>query len=118
MTEEAQYRAGPVSPQQTVSVGKQTTTPGTRAGMVQIYYDGTSLLAKFPDGSVRPVELGGATTYTAAQIAESSGMPNTSGKVAGLIVWDSTNSRYMRATGATAASTWKTLDGVTTVTPS
>ena len=115
--EEPGPRAGPAAPAQSVVIGKQAQTPGTRAGMVTIWYDGTGLLARFPDGSTRPVELGSAQSYTAANIAAVGHAVNTAGKVAGKIVWDSTNNRYMRSTGALAASTWKTLEGVTTVTP-
>jgi hypothetical protein len=109
--------AGPSSPQNFVALGKGATPPPVRPGTVTLYYDGTYLLAKFADGSTRPVDLGSAQSYTAANIAAVAHAVNTTGKVAGLIVFDTTNVRLMRSTGALAASPWRTLDGVTTVTP-
>jgi len=110
------WGAGPEPGSQTVAL-TVSTAPAARADVISLYWDGTSLLAKLPDGSDQPVLMGTAKSYTAANIAAVANAVNTSGKVAGLIVWDTTNNRYMRATGATAAATWKTLDGVTTVTP-
>lgn len=111
-------RAGPQPGTQFLTLARLVDVPPTRAGYVTIYWDGTSLLAKLPDGSTQPVGLGTAQSYTAANIAAVANAVNTTGKVAGKIVFDTTNNRYMRSTGALAASTWKTLDGVTTVTPS
>jgi hypothetical protein len=118
MSEAPVMRAGPTFPQQSVAIGKQTTAPAARTGMVTLYYDGTYANVRTPDGGLHPLFLGAARSFTAANIAAVGNAVNTANKAAGVIVWDSTNSRYMRATGATAASTWKTLDGVTTVTPS
>lgn len=115
--EPAERGAGPSSPQNHIALGKWATPPPVRPGTVTLYYDGTYLLAKFADGSTRPLDIGSAQSYTAANIAAVAHAVNTAGKVAGLVVFDTTNNRLMRSTGALAASTWKTLDGVTTVTP-
>jgi hypothetical protein len=55
--------------------------------------------------------------YTAAAIAALGNAVNTANKAAGKAVFDTTNGRIMIATGSTAASSWKTADGATTVTP-
>jgi hypothetical protein len=57
-------------------------------------------------------------TATAAQIAAVANAVNTSGKVAGTIVFDTTNSKIKVATGANANSTWVDADGTNAVTPS
>lgn len=56
-------------------------------------------------------------TNTAAEIAAIGNAVNTSGKAAGTIVFDTTNSRLMIATGANANSTWVRADGSNAVTP-
>ena len=56
-------------------------------------------------------------TATAAQIGAIGDAVNTSGKVAGTIVFDVTNSRIMIATGANPNSTWVRADGSNPVTP-
>lgn len=56
-------------------------------------------------------------SYTAANIAAIGNAVNTTGKVAGLVVRDSTNNRLMVASGATAASPWYIVDGSAFVTP-
>jgi hypothetical protein len=56
-------------------------------------------------------------TATAAQIAAIANAVNTVGKVAGTIVFDTTNSKLKIATGANANSTWVDADGTNAVTP-
>jgi hypothetical protein len=56
-------------------------------------------------------------TVTAAQLAAIGNAVNTSGKVAGTIVFETTNNRLMVATGPNANSTWVRADGSNAVTP-
>jgi len=56
-------------------------------------------------------------TATAAEIGAIANAVNTTGKAAGTIVFDTTNSRLMIATGANANSTWVRADGSNAVTP-
>ena len=56
-------------------------------------------------------------TVTAAQLGDIANAVNTSGKAAGTIVFETTNSRLMVATGANANSTWVRADGSNAVTP-
>ena len=55
---------------------------------------------------------------SAATIASIANAINTTGKAAGKMVWDTTNSKIKVATGALAASTWVDADGTNAVTPS
>ena len=57
-------------------------------------------------------------TATATQIGAIANAVNTSGKAAGTIVFDTTNSKLKIATGANANSTWVDADGTNAVTPS
>jgi hypothetical protein len=57
-------------------------------------------------------------TATQTEIAAIANAVNTAGKAAGTIVFDTTNSRLMIATGANANSTWVRADGTNAVTPS
>lgn len=57
-------------------------------------------------------------TATALEIAAIGNAVNTAGKAAGTVVFDTTNSRLMIATGANANSTWVRADGTNAVTPS
>jgi len=57
-------------------------------------------------------------TATAANIAAATNSVNTTGKAAGTIVFDTTNSKLKIATGALATSTWVDADGSNAVTPS
>lgn len=54
-------------------------------------------------------------TSTTAALAAIGNAINTTGKVAGLTVWDSTSKLWMRASGSTAGAVWE--HGATTVTP-
>jgi len=53
----------------------------------------------------------------ATDIAAIGNAINTTGKVAGKMIWDTTNSKIKVATGALAASTWVDADGTNAVTP-
>lgn len=55
---------------------------------------------------------------TAAQIADSSDPINTTNKVQGREVWDTTNKRKLRASGSGATDEWAVVDGSAQVTPS
>jgi hypothetical protein len=57
-------------------------------------------------------------TATAANIAAIANAVNTTGKAAGTVVFDTTNSKIKVATGANANSTWVDADGTNAVTPS
>jgi cytoskeletal protein CcmA (bactofilin family) len=57
-------------------------------------------------------------TATSVQIAAIANAVNTTGKVAGTIVFDTTLGTLKIATGANANSTWVNADGTTAVTPS
>lgn len=54
---------------------------------------------------------------TAADIANKASSVNTTDKYAGLFIWDSTNNRLMRASGASDVSVWWVVDGSASVTP-
>ena len=56
-------------------------------------------------------------TVAAADIADVANTVNTTGKAAGAIVFDTTNSKLKVATGSLAASTWVDADGTNAVTP-
>lgn len=56
-------------------------------------------------------------TNTAAEIGAIANAVNTTGKAAGTIVFDTTNSKLKIATGANANSTWVDADGTNAVTP-
>ena len=57
-------------------------------------------------------------TVTATQLADDANAVNTTGKAAGTVVFETTNSLLYIATGATATSTWVLADGTGAVTPS
>jgi len=57
-------------------------------------------------------------TATTTQIATAADSVNTTGKVAGTIVFNITLGTLKIATGALATSTWVNADGTTAVTPS
>ena len=65
-------------------------------------------------GSVDSVQT---ITASAAAIAAIGNAINTTNKVAGKVVWDTTNNRNMRASGSAAADVWWVVDGSTSVTP-
>lgn len=57
-------------------------------------------------------------TATTTQIADATNAVNTTGKVAGTIVFNTTLGTLKIATGSNATSTWVNADGTTAVTPS
>jgi hypothetical protein len=57
-------------------------------------------------------------SFTSADIAAVANAVNTTGKVAGLMVYDTTNNRIMIASGSAAASAWYVADASASVTPS
>lgn len=56
-------------------------------------------------------------TATAASIASAANAINTTNKVQGKVVYDTTNNRLMIASGSTAASAWYIADGSGSVVP-
>lgn len=56
-------------------------------------------------------------SVAAASIAAIANAINTTSKVAGKVVFDTTNNRLMVSSGATAASPWYVADGSASVTP-
>lgn len=58
-----------------------------------------------------------AISAAAADLANKASSINTLEKYAGKLVWDTTNSRMMRASGSIDVSTWVVVDGSVTVTP-
>lgn len=56
-------------------------------------------------------------SVAATAIADKTNAVNTTNKYAGLMVWDTTNTRLMRASGSTDVSPWNCVDGSVTVTP-
>jgi hypothetical protein len=57
------------------------------------------------------------SSVTAANIANKAASVNTTDKYEGLMVWDTTNRRLMRARGSTDVSPWDCVDGSVSVTP-
>jgi len=57
-------------------------------------------------------------TIAASAIASAANAINTTGKVAGKVVYDTTNNRIMIASGSSAVSPWYIADGSASVTPS
>jgi len=58
-----------------------------------------------------------AKSYTAANIAAIGNAVNTAYKVAGKMVWDTTNNRIMVSSGSAANSAWYVADGSASVVP-
>lgn len=56
-------------------------------------------------------------TAAATDIASLTAAINTTGKYEGLMVWDTTNKRMLRASGSAAADEWAVVDGSAQVTP-
>lgn len=55
--------------------------------------------------------------YAAADIADIGHAANTTGKLRGLIIWDTTNDRALRASGSLPADPWHVVDGSASITP-
>ena len=56
-------------------------------------------------------------TALASDIASLTADINENKKYTGLMVWDSTNKRLLRASGGTAGAAWDVVDGSASVTP-
>lgn len=56
-------------------------------------------------------------TTTAAAIAAIGDAINTTDKYEGKLVWDSNNTRMLRAAGSAASAAWVVVDGSVTVNP-
>ena len=54
---------------------------------------------------------------SASNIASLTADINDTGKYTGLMVWDTTNKRLLRASGGTAGAAWDVVDGSASVTP-
>lgn len=63
------------------------------------------------------INIGAASERTAAQIADKTNAINTTTKYRGKLVWDTTNTRLMRASNTSDVSPWHCVDGSVTVTP-
>lgn len=85
---------------QSLTVANLTASGGTLTGNV--------------DATAGYIQL---RTVTATQLGDIADPVNTAGKAAGTIVFETTNSRLMVATGANANSTWVRADGSNAVTP-
>ena len=90
--------------QDNVTINSGTLTNVTVAGTVTGNVDSTA-------GYIQ------LRTVTATQLGAIADPVNTAGKAAGTIVFETTNSRLMVATGANANSTWVRADGTNAVTP-
>jgi len=66
---------------------------------------------------IRRLVMGSPAEYAAVDIANVAHALNTTGKETGLLVWDTTNHRMMRARAGLAASIWDAVDGSVAVTP-
>jgi hypothetical protein len=67
--------------------------------------------------AARTNEYDRATLVTASDLADATSSVNTTGKAAGLSVWDSTNHRLMTTEGTAATDPWYSPDGSVTITP-
>ena len=56
-------------------------------------------------------------SYTDTEIADKTSSVNTVDKYDGLYIWDTTNHRLMRSSGALDTDAWWVVDGSTSVTP-
>ena len=127
------------SPQFTgIELGAATDTTITRASAGVIAVEGSNVLLASNIGSTvqgydaDTAKLDVAQTFTAQQtvssglvlqtisaanIAAIANAVNTTGKVAGKVVYDTTNNRLMVANGSAAANPWYIADGSAFVTP-
>lgn len=87
-------------------------------------HDGTNFNTTFSGTTKWNVSIGLAADYfqlqnvTSTNIASVTHAINTdAGKVAGAMIWDSTNNKIKVATGSADASTWVDADGTNAVTP-
>lgn len=63
-------------------------------------------------------QLINTSSVTAADIADKTNAINATLKYEGLIVWDSTNKRLMRASGSADTDAWDCVSGSPSVVPS
>lgn len=82
------------------------------AAFLFTFFTGTRLNGNF--AVHRPVL---PLSATAAALLDKTQPINTTGKVNGLIVWDSTNNRLMRSSGTLDTDTWWVIDGSASITP-
>lgn len=111
------------SPQFTaVNIGNATDTTVTRvsAGVIAVEGATVATLSTAQTFTAQQTLTSGLViqTATAASIAAIANAINTANKVAGKVVYDTTNNRIMIASGALAASNWYVADGSASVTPS
>ena len=111
------------SPQFTaVNIGNATDTTVTRvsAGVIAVEGATVATLSTAQTFTAQQTLTSGLViqTATAASIAAVANAINTANKVAGKVVYDTTNNRIMIASGALAASNWYVADGSASVTPS
>lgn len=120
----------------TITAGHLNATLNVQAGAITtlpVFNAGFSTTTDPGGAVVLPANLARAQTFTAQQsltsgaviqsataanIAAIGNTLNTTNKVAGKIVYDTTNNRMMIASGTTAASAWYVADGSASVTPS
>ena len=88
-----------------------------------IWFETTAKTVSYYSGGVWIEALrvrGGTVTtiaYTAAELAAATNGVNTTGKAAGLQVFDSTNGKPLWASGAAATDPWNDATGATAITP-
>ena len=106
-----------------------TATDGSEDGAYRIMFTtagvaraGYYVFSKFGFGLNNVISVDNSSgirfpTYTATQIADKTHAVNTTDKVAGKAVWDTTNHRLMIAGGTADVSNWYVADASVTVTP-
>ena len=104
-----------------VNIGNATDTTVTRvsAGVIAVEGATVATLSTAQTFSAQQTLSSGLViqTATAAAIAAIANAINTANKVAGKVVYDTTNNRIMIASGSTAASAWYIADGSGSVVP-
>ena len=100
----------------TLAANRTVTLPD---GDVTMIAGTTAVLATAQTFTAQQTLSGGLViqTATAADIAAIANAINTASKVAGKVVFDTTNNRLMVSSGALAASPWYVADGSAFVTP-
>lgn len=85
--------------------------------------DSTALFAA-TDGEVKVLTsadtlkfVTGTASSTTAALIDAANSINTTNKYANKLVWNSTNTRMLRASGSAAADPWVSLDGLVSITP-
>ena len=93
--------------------GSQTASPGS------VHYDQTNGVSyfKWTGSGATGWAANGVPARTAAQIQAASDPVNTIGKTAGRMIYDTSNTRVLFASGTTATSAWKDGAGTTVYTP-